>query len=210
MPQDRPGVLGDEVYAQFLAFVYQENGSEPGETPLPTDPAELQAMASPSWSLAVLPPLAQSVPPSVKRGISIYGDRLFVPTSDAHVVALDTKTGSVVWDQALAELESGIRLTGGTLVAKGKVMVGTTGRTGEAITLLGSTPTAGRRFGGSALSPRPEEPGGNSWNALPLEERNVGRSGYREATTRSALSRSSDRATCTTPVHVGISSIRRV
>ena len=44
------------------------------------------------------------------------------------VVALDVKTGKVAWDQALTS-EKGLRLTGGPLVAKGKVMIGTVGRT---------------------------------------------------------------------------------
>ncbi len=49
--------------------------------------------------------LPAGVSPSVKRGISIYGTRLLVPTSDAHIVALDVKTGKVVWDQAVADPE---------------------------------------------------------------------------------------------------------
>ena len=38
------------------------------------------------------------------------------------------KTGRVVWDQAVGDPKTGVRLTGGTLVARNKVMVGTTGR----------------------------------------------------------------------------------
>ena len=49
MPQDRPGVLGDETYVQLLAYILQENGSEPGTAELPADPDVLQAMASPNW-----------------------------------------------------------------------------------------------------------------------------------------------------------------
>src|SRR5688572_7219430 len=41
--------------------------------------------------------------PSVKRGIALYGDKLYVPTSDTHVVALNAKTGDVVWDHAVAD-----------------------------------------------------------------------------------------------------------
>ena len=51
-----------------------------------------------------------------------------MPTSDAHVVALDIKTGDVLWDQPVGDIDAGLRMTGGTLVARGKVMVGTTGR----------------------------------------------------------------------------------
>ena len=34
----------------------------------------------------------------VNRGVAILGDRVFVGTVDAHLVALDAKTGAVLWD----------------------------------------------------------------------------------------------------------------
>src|SRR6202158_3113033 len=72
--------------------------------------------------------LPAGVAPAIKRGISIYGTRLYVPTSDSHIVSLDVKTGKVIWDQAVADFKKGYRITGGPLVARGKVMIGTTGR----------------------------------------------------------------------------------
>ena len=73
--------------------------------------------------------LPTGVAPSVKRGISIFGTRLYVPTSDAHVVALDVKTGKVVWDQAVGDRQDGLSGSpAAPLVARGKVMIGTTGR----------------------------------------------------------------------------------
>jgi alcohol dehydrogenase (cytochrome c) len=72
--------------------------------------------------------LAKGVGPSVKRGIAMLGTRLYVPTSDTHLVALDVKTGKVVWDRAVADHAKGFRLTGGPLIAAGKVMMGTQGR----------------------------------------------------------------------------------
>ena len=72
--------------------------------------------------------LPRDVNPTVKRAIAIYGDKLYVPTSDVHIVALDTKTGNVVWDQEIADRKGGFGLTGGPMVAKGKVMIGTNGR----------------------------------------------------------------------------------
>lgn len=118
--------------------------------------------------------LPAGVGPSVKRGISIYGTRLYVPTSDAHIVALDVKTGKVVWDEAVADPKKGYRMTGGPLVASGKVMIGTTGRAagGNYITALDAeTGKEAWRFYAIA---RPDERGGNSWNGLPLEKRNGG------------------------------------
>ena len=67
------------------------------------------------------------VAPSVKRAISIYGEKIFVPTSDVQIVALDARTGEVVWDSPIADVNAGFRMTGGPLVAAGKVMIGTVG-----------------------------------------------------------------------------------
>src|SRR5215472_10012205 len=37
------------------------------------------------------------------RGFAILGDRLYMATLDAHLLALDAKTGSVIWDTAVAD-----------------------------------------------------------------------------------------------------------
>src|SRR5690606_39703839 len=69
--------------------------------------------------------LPEGTSPSVKRNISIYGDRIYAATSDGTVVALDARTGNVVWNQ---RIDGNPRLTGGPLVARGVVMQGTDGR----------------------------------------------------------------------------------
>jgi alcohol dehydrogenase (cytochrome c) len=118
--------------------------------------------------------LPNGVPPSVKRSMSIYGSRLYVPTSDAHVVALDVKTGRVSWDQAVADPKTGYRMTGGTLVARGKVIVGTTGRAEGGNFIAALDAETGKEAWRFYTIARPDEPGGKSWNALPLEKRNGG------------------------------------
>ena len=45
----------------------------------------------------------------VNRGFAVLGDRLFMATLDAHLLALDIKTGSVVWDSVLADYKNRIR-----------------------------------------------------------------------------------------------------
>jgi alcohol dehydrogenase (cytochrome c) len=118
--------------------------------------------------------LPRGTAPSVKRGMSLYGEWLYVPTSDAHIVALEARTGRVIWDKPAADREDGYRMTGGTLVARGKVMVGTTGRVGGGnyiVALDAETGDIAWRF---ATIAQPGEPGGNSWNGLPVEERNGG------------------------------------
>ena len=116
--------------------------------------------------------LPRAVPLSVERAIALYGDRLYVPTSDTHIVALDVKTGTVVWEQAAGDWTRGYSITGGPLVARGKVMVGTTGRApggNDIVALDAGTGAEAWRFHTIA---RPGEPGGDTWNGLPLEKRN--------------------------------------
>jgi len=110
--------------------------------------------------------------PSVKRAISIYGTRLYVPTSDAHIVALDAKTGKVVWNEAIADAKAGYGLTGGPLVANGKVMVGTTGRAPGGNFIVALDADTGKRAWRMNTIAQPGENGGSSWNGLPSEKRN--------------------------------------
>ena len=42
----------------------------------------------------------------VNRGFAILGDRLYMGTLDSHLVALDRKTGSVIWDVEVGDLQS--------------------------------------------------------------------------------------------------------
>ena len=118
--------------------------------------------------------LPRGTAPSVKRGMSLYGERLYVPTSDAHIVALEARTGRVVWDTPVVEGDEGYRMTGGTLVARGKVMVGTTGRAGGGNYIVALDAETGEVAWRFATIAQPGEPFGNSWNALPVDERNGG------------------------------------
>jgi len=63
----------------------------------------------------------------VNRGFAVYHDRLFMVTLDAHFVALDRKTGRVLFDVEMAKLQDGFAGTGAPLVVKDKVLVGIAG-----------------------------------------------------------------------------------
>jgi PQQ-dependent dehydrogenase (methanol/ethanol family) len=111
---------------------------------------------------------------STKRNMALYGTKVFFGTSDLHLVALDIKTGNVVWDSPVAKTGERWNLTGGPLVAKGKVMqgIGGQGRGGAYITALDSE--TGKETWRFYTVARPDEPGGNTWNGLPLEDRSGG------------------------------------
>ena len=114
-------------------------------------------------------------------GLALHGDTVIVPTSDLHVVALHAGTGEVVWDHAIRkeaeeegflaryQLRSApfvvrdtvIQGVAASFVPKGGFVIGIDAKSGEEIW----------RFHTIA---RPGEPGGASWNGLPLEKRSGG------------------------------------
>jgi alcohol dehydrogenase (cytochrome c) len=56
------------------------------------------------------------------RGTSVYDGKVYVATTDAHLVALDARNGAVVWD---VPVDGGRRLSGAApFAAKGKIIVG--------------------------------------------------------------------------------------
>jgi alcohol dehydrogenase (cytochrome c) len=63
----------------------------------------------------------------VNRGLAILGDTLFMGTIDAHLIALDAKSGKPIWNVAVAKAGAGYALTHAPLIVKDKVIVGTAG-----------------------------------------------------------------------------------
>src|SRR6266436_1222916 len=51
------------------------------------------------------------------RNMAIYEDKLIAATADAHVIALDVKSGKVIWDHTTADWTKGWRYTSGPFVA---------------------------------------------------------------------------------------------
>jgi len=63
----------------------------------------------------------------VNRGVAILDELVFVGTVDAHLIALDAKTGTVRWDVIVADYKTGHSLTAAPLALKDKVVVGMAG-----------------------------------------------------------------------------------
>ena len=63
----------------------------------------------------------------VNRGVALDGDRVFIGTLDAHLVALDASTGHVIWDATVAEYKKGYTSTAAPLVVKDLVIIGSAG-----------------------------------------------------------------------------------
>jgi alcohol dehydrogenase (cytochrome c) len=118
--------------------------------------------------------LPTGVTPGVKRSIALYGDKVYTGTSDVHLVALDARTGRVVWDKEVADRTKGFSLSGGVTVAKGKVIASTTGRSSGGNLIVAFDANTGAEAWRFTTIPEENEPGGNTWNGVPYERRNGG------------------------------------
>lgn len=98
------------------------------------------------------------------RGVALHGDRVYLATVDAFVVALDAKTGAVMWEAEVEDYTSGYYMTMSPLIAKGKIMVGVSG--GE-LGIRGFVAAFDVDTGEPAWKtytiPGPGEPGNDSW-----------------------------------------------
>ncbi|MEP6355850.1 MAG: PQQ-dependent methanol/ethanol family dehydrogenase [Hyphomicrobiales bacterium] len=63
----------------------------------------------------------------VNRGGAIYGDKIFFGTLDARIVALNLKTGDVVWRKKIADYKAGYSYTAAPLIVNGLVVTGNSG-----------------------------------------------------------------------------------
>jgi alcohol dehydrogenase (cytochrome c) len=63
----------------------------------------------------------------IARGLAILGNTLFLGTVDAHLIALDAKTGNTLWDTSVAKASSGYSIAAAPLVVKDKVLIGVAG-----------------------------------------------------------------------------------
>ncbi len=61
------------------------------------------------------------------RGVAVYRDMVYLGTLDAKLVALDAKTGKVVWEVELANPELGYSETMAPTAVNGKILIGTNG-----------------------------------------------------------------------------------
>jgi alcohol dehydrogenase (cytochrome c) len=101
----------------------------------------------------------------LSRGAAtIYNGKLFRITLDAHVLALDLKTGKQVWKQKFAEYKEGYTATSAPLIANGVLITGMAG--GEFTTrgfLNGWDPDTGKHLWRFYTVPGPGEPGSETW-----------------------------------------------
>ena len=147
------GTLSNQRYSQLdqittanakdlqLQWIWQARSLEKFEaTPLvvdgvlytvqaPNDVVALDAVTGRVfWTFPYEPsPDARTCCGRVNRGVAILGDTLFMGTIDAHLLAIDAKTGLLIWDTTVANAAERYSITMVPLVVNDKVIVGTAG-----------------------------------------------------------------------------------
>jgi len=100
----------------------------------------------------------------VNRGLAILGDKVFLGTLDAHVIALDAKTGSVVWDVTTVDYRKGYSITLAPLMIKNLVIIGVSGGEYGIRGFIDAYDAAtGERKWRFYTVPGPGEPGNETW-----------------------------------------------
>ena len=100
----------------------------------------------------------------VNRGVAILGDKVFLGTLDAHVIALDAKTGNVVWDITAVDYRGGYSFTLAPLAINNLVIFGVSGgEYGIRGFIDAYDAGTGERRWRFYTTPAPGEPGNETW-----------------------------------------------
>jgi alcohol dehydrogenase (cytochrome c) len=137
------------INAKWTFAIDVETGRQIWRTPVQTEPGMTRANSA------------------IYRGApAIYDGKLFRVTVDNHLVALEMKTGRVLWNRKFAEWKEGYHSSGAPIVANGVLISGVAG--GESTTrgfLDGWNPETGEKLWRRYTIPAPGEPGSETWPA---------------------------------------------
>ena len=101
----------------------------------------------------------------VSRGLAILGDTLYLGTIDAHLLALDAKTGRVLWNVEAAKASDKYSITHAPLVLKDKIIAGVAGGDrGIRAFIAAYDAKNGKELWRFWTIPGPGEPGNDSWS----------------------------------------------
>ena len=102
------------------------------------------------------------------RGVAVLGERVFMATLDAHVVAIDAATGAELWDVEVADKRLQYAFTLAPLAIKDKVLVGTAGGDRGIRGFIAALDAAtGEEVWRFYTIPAPGEPGHETWEPCP-------------------------------------------
>jgi len=109
------------------------------------------------------------------RNVSIYGDKIVLATNDAFLVALDARTGEVVWETQRADYNERVAQTAGPVIIDGKVVNGSrcnpnSPRPGGCF-ISAHDIDSGEELWRINTAATPDQAGGDTWGGLPRAAR---------------------------------------
>jgi alcohol dehydrogenase (cytochrome c) len=174
-------ITRDNVADLQLAWVWSMGDRDGRDQPAPiavdgvvyvnNPPNVMQALDGATGRLIWQTRIASELTFHPMRGSAIYGEKLFVATNEAHLLALNARTGEIVWETVVGDRANGDFTTSAApLVIDGKVLQGTgtcqqyrpdkcfigayDAETGRELWRFETVATSGK-------------PGGDTWNDLP-------------------------------------------
>ncbi len=109
------------------------------------------------------------------RGVTLVGDEVVEPTLDAHLIALDAKTGKVRWNVTVDSNKNAYSITSPPLPVKGLLVTGVGG--GEYPTrgfLAAYDAKTGKQVWRTYTIPGPGQPGSETWSSATSASRGGG------------------------------------
>jgi alcohol dehydrogenase (cytochrome c) len=98
------------------------------------------------------------------RGVAVLGDTVYVATIDAHLVALDAKTGAMRWSVEIGDNKKAVAITQAPLAINGKIIVGMGGGEGGLRGYIDAYDAKdGKRLWRLYTIPTKGEPGVETW-----------------------------------------------
>jgi alcohol dehydrogenase (cytochrome c) len=106
----------------------------------------------------------------VNRGVGVAGDRVFIETDDAHVIALDRHTGELLWETTLDDWRKNYSATSAPLPAGDLLIAGVTGGEHGANGFVAALDQAtGKEVWRFWTVPKPGTPGSETWEGKDFE-----------------------------------------
>jgi alcohol dehydrogenase (cytochrome c) len=104
------------------------------------------------------------------RGVAVSGDRVFMETDNAHIIALNRFTGALLWDAELGDMRSNYAASSAPLPAGNLIVSGVSGGEHGANGFVAAhDQQTGKEVWRFATVPRRGEPGSETWDGKDIE-----------------------------------------
>lgn len=116
------------------------------------------------WRYTRQLPFDMRVMHPTNRGVALYGDKVYMATNDAAVLALDAVTGAVVWETRIEDYNGGYYATMAPLAVNGHILAGVSGgELGVRGFVVALDAETGEEVWKTYTIPGPGEPGNETW-----------------------------------------------